>query len=112
MGCPAPRRFNAQGAESSNPSAFHRRGRDLLARHCSFKNCIIRAPVMSSLQRMGNGFVVAAMALMGGSGFVVYAGAALAESFLPTVMRDLPDLLYDAPYRVVANGGVLEQLRK
>jgi len=83
-----------------------------LARHCSFKNCIIRAPVMSSLQRMGNGFVVAAMALMGGSGFVVYAGAALAESFLPTVMRDLPDLLYDAPYRVVANGGVLEQLRK
>ena len=39
---------------------------------------------------MGNGLIVDAMALMAGSGFVVYAGAALAKSFFPTVMRDLP----------------------
>ena len=58
---------------------------------------------MSSLQRMGNGPVVDAMALMGGSGFVVYAGAALAESFFPTVMRDLPGLLYGVTVDDISN---------
>jgi hypothetical protein len=51
---------------------------------------------MRSLWRIGKGLVVAAMAmaLMNGSGSVVYAGAALVQSFLPAVMRDLPDPLY------------------
>lgn len=58
---------------------------------------------MSSLQRMGNGLVVDAMALMGGSGFVVYAGAALAASFFPTVMPDLPGLLYGVTVDDISN---------
>src|SRR5262249_25308715 len=51
---------------------------------------------MRSLWRIGKLLVVAAMAmaLMDGSGSVVYAGAALVQSFLPAVVRDLPDPLY------------------
>jgi hypothetical protein len=57
---------------------------------------------MNSLWRMGNGVVVAAMVLLGGSGFV-YAGAALAQSFLPTVMRDPPDPLYGVTIDDISN---------
>jgi hypothetical protein len=51
---------------------------------------------MRSLWRIGKGLVAAAMAvaLMDGSGSVVHAWAALVQSFLPAVMRDLPDPLY------------------
>src|SRR5499433_746150 len=52
---------------------------------------------MRLLWRIGKGLVSSAMAmaLMDGSGAIVYAGTALVPSFLPAVMRDLPDPLYD-----------------
>jgi hypothetical protein len=52
---------------------------------------------------MGKSLVVVVLAFMDGSGCIVYAGAALAQSFLPAVMRDLPDSLYGVTVDDVSN---------